>query len=270
MGSQASTSWLLLAIGVLASCHTRPPAEKAAAHTSGTPRAYANAGQRAEPLAGKTQLVSVVTDGWDRFGATLQRYERSANGEWRPIGPAVEAVIGREGYAWGRGLHGEGAPAGAAGPLKREGDGRSPAGVFGIGPAYGYEASRPDISLPYFHASKELRCVDDPASVHYNQIVSESKAAVDWASAEEMLREDELYTLAIVVEHNTRPTVARAGSCIFLHLWKGPDEGMSGCTAVSMSALEELAIWLKPGEAAIVALPRDEYEAFTERWALPR
>jgi L,D-peptidoglycan transpeptidase YkuD (ErfK/YbiS/YcfS/YnhG family) len=75
--------------------------------------------------------------------------------------------------------------------------------------------------------------------------------------------------LTIVVAHNAAPTRAGAGSCIFLHLWEGPDKGMSGCIAMSKDALDGLAEWLVPNAAALVALPRAEYEALKRPWGLP-
>lgn len=227
------------------------------------------------PLAGKTQLVTVVSDGWNGFRATMRRYERSSGTSkalaegWTPVGTPVPVVLGREGCGWGRGLHGDGAPEGRPGPTKREGDGRSPAGVFGIGPAYGYDAVRDSISLPYREATTDLRCVDDPRSRHYNRIVSTERTEVDWESAEHMRRDDDLYVLTVVVEHNTESPRPRAGSCIFLHLWEGPDKGMSGCTAMARDALDVLTDWFAPGAAALVALPRVEYRAHQSSWGLP-
>jgi L,D-peptidoglycan transpeptidase YkuD (ErfK/YbiS/YcfS/YnhG family) len=217
----------------------------------------------------KTQLVTVVTDDWDRFKATLRRYERSPGHAWKALGPPTDVVLGREGYGWGRGLHGHWAPAGRPGPTKREGDGKSPAGVFEIGTAYGYDPARKGVALPYVQATPELRCVDDPASRHYNRIVSTANTAVDWKSAEYMRREDALYEIAIVVEHNTRRTEPGAGSCIFIHVWRGPQSGMTGCTAMPLSILETIADWLKPDAAVLVALPRSEYGALQGRWQLP-
>lgn len=218
----------------------------------------------------KTQLVTVVTDDWNRFQAKLRRYERAPGGSWNAVSAPTEVVIGREGYGWGRGLHGGATPAGRPGPVKREGDGRSPAGVFGIGTAYGYDATRAGLDLPYVQATPELRCVDDPKSRHYNRVVSTTDTNVDWNSAEHMRREDELYAMAIVVEHNARQTEAGAGSCIFMHVWRGPDSGMTGCTAMPLGELETLARWLKPNAAALVALPQGEYDALRGPWQLPR
>ena len=221
----------------------------------------------------RTQLVTVVTASWDDFRARLQRFERVPGGSsgagWQAVGEGFDVVLGREGYGWGRGLHGSGRPANRPGPMKREGDGRSPAGVFALGTAYGYAAERRDLLLPYVHATSELRCVDDSHSSHYNRIVSTADTEVDWRSAEHMRRKDDLYVIAIVVEHNTKNTKAGAGSCIFIHLWDGPDKGMTGCTAMPREALDELARWLRPGEAALVALPNKEYEVLERPWRLP-
>jgi L,D-peptidoglycan transpeptidase YkuD (ErfK/YbiS/YcfS/YnhG family) len=68
-----------------------------------------------------------------------------------------------------------------------------------------------------------------PRSSHYNHIVPTTDTELDWQSAERMRRDDDLCVLAIVVEHDTKGPKPRAGSYIFIHLWEGPDKGMSGC-----------------------------------------
>ncbi len=254
-------SWLvLLAAFALGGCQGNTPADT-------TAKPPAETSSPIDPR--KTQLVTVVSEDWDRFRVMVRRYERLSGQEWEPVGRAIDAVIGREGYGWGRGLHGSGAPAGRPGPVKREGDGRSPAGVFEIGTVYGYELAREGVSLPYLQATPELRCVDDPKSRHYNRIVSTTNTASDWRSAEHMRRPDELYSTAIVIEHNTKTTKVGAGSCIFFHVWRGPDSGMAGCTAMPRDNLEPFARWLQPGAAVVVALPRSEYNALKLRWGLP-
>ena len=130
-------------------------------------------------------------------------------------------------------------------------------------------AVREELSLAYAQATPELRCVDDPKSRHYNRIVSTANTAVDWQSAEYMRRQDELYAIAIVVEHNTQQPEPGAGSCIFIHVWRGPDSGMTGCTAMPMDILEAFASWLQPGGAVLVALPQSEYDALRHPWELP-
>jgi hypothetical protein len=161
MASASRIATVLLVACVLVGCQRKPAAPNA-------------------PIGvDKTQLVTVVTDDWNRFQATLRRYERSPGRAWKSVGPPIDVVLGREGYGWGRGVHGGGAPAGRRGPIKREGDGRSPAGAFEIGTAYGYEAARAGVSLPYVQATPELRCVDDPKSRHYNRVVSTANTVAE-------------------------------------------------------------------------------------------
>jgi D-alanyl-D-alanine dipeptidase len=270
MPRYARNASLCAAVAVLAcGCHQ----ENLRTEHRTTARASTPAGARvASPIAGKSQLVTVVTPSWNDFRATLRRFERvDAEGgpRWKAVGDPFDVVLGRNGYGWGRGLHGDGRPEDRGGPTKHEGDGKSPAGVFAIGEAYGYAPAREDLALPYAQATAELRCVDDSESKHYNRIVSISDTDVDWRSAEHMRRDDALYVLTIVVEHNIHDTEPGAGSCIFIHLWDGPDQGMTGCTAMPLDALEALARWLRPGAAALVALPRSEYEALRQPWRLP-
>jgi L,D-peptidoglycan transpeptidase YkuD (ErfK/YbiS/YcfS/YnhG family) len=152
--------------------------------------------------------------------------------------------------------------------LKREGDGRSPAGVFALGALHGYAPAPPDgAKLQYEVSRAEHRCVDDPASPLYNRIIA-SRDGSGFRSAERMKRDDDAYTLAIDVDHNRSPVTPGHGSCIFIHVWAGPDRPVTGCTGLSMKDVSELAKWLAPG-AVLVALPREEYQALRAVWALP-
>lgn len=213
-----------------------------------------------------TQLLTVVAPDWNGFEATLRRYERIPGAPWVSVGAPIDVVLGHAGLGWGRGLHGDGAPPGRSGPMKREGDGRSPAGAFSLGTAYGYGVRS---SSKIEEATASHRCVDDPRSIHYNRIVSEDAVVVDWESAERMRRKDSLYEIALVVDHNTLDTQAGAGSCIFLHVWAGPSVPVRGCTAMSKTNLETLLAWLESDKAVLVALPQKTYEALRARWKLP-
>ncbi len=214
-----------------------------------------------------TQLIAVVSSDWDDYRALLRRYERTGPEAWKPVGEPISVVLGHAGYGWGAGLHGDGPPAGVPGPTKREGDGRSPAGIFALGAIYGYAESLPGAPGRYVQSTAELRCVDDPASAHYNRVVPSAQS--DWNSAERMRRDDEVYEIAVVVEHNSAPPKPGAGSCIFLHVWASPETPVRGCTAMSKPALEQLVQWLRPDAAVLVALPEDAYLALSPVWALP-
>jgi L,D-peptidoglycan transpeptidase YkuD (ErfK/YbiS/YcfS/YnhG family) len=219
------------------------------------------------PAASRQLLVS-TSAGWDATRAVVQAYERKdARAPWAPVGPPAEAALGRTGLAWGRGLH---APV-ADGPQKREGDGRSPAGVFALRLATGYDEKPPaGARLPYRVATPTLRCVDDARSSHYNGLVDEAEVARDWTSAEDMRRADELYRLVVWVGHNDAPVEPGGGSCIFLHLRAGPGSVTSGCTAFDREAIERLLAWLDPAaQPVLVQLPEVEYRARAAAWGLP-
>jgi len=238
------------------------------------PGASAGQGAASEGVTGPipasvTQLVMVLSLGFDEWVARAQRYEREPGGPFRRVGTPLAAVLGGAGYGWGDGLHGRGAPAGRTGPVKREGDRRSPAGVFSLGTVHGYAPSAPRLRLPYRQASADSRCVDDPGSPFYNQVVSIAETGERWSSAEVMRRHDDLYELALDIEHNRSPVSAGKGSCIFAHVWAGPEVPVTGCTAFSKPDLRGLLEWLKPGSAAWVALPKAEYLALRAAWGLP-
>ncbi len=222
-----------------------------------------------DPLNGSLQILLVLTGGWDGVDGTMQRFERSSvDGGWRSVGPVVPVVVGRSGLGWGSGV----ASFPGTGPGKREGDGKSPAGVFRLSAAFGQVPDRPSgWQLPYRYLGDDVECVDDAQSASYNRLTTRSAAAqVDWSSSEKMWREP-LYKWGVAVDHNTAPQVQPAGgSCIFLHIWRGPGRGTAGCTAMEESALTATIAWLAPTKAPLlVQLPRDEYERLKSAWRLP-
>jgi len=206
------------------------------------------------------QALVVTTKDWSAVDAALQLFERKdAQSTWISAGERIPAVVGRNGLAWGRGVHPD-LPAGE--PQKREGDGRAPAGIFRLGPAFGYAPgeSVPWIGLPYRQMTKSSKCVDDPASPVYNRLVDEGNVRQDWNSREEMKRNDGQYRLGIVIGHNTDPVAPGGGSCIFLHIWEKPSRGTSGCTAVSAADMEEILRRLRPeANPILIQLPQREY-----------
>ena len=216
------------------------------------------------------QLVLVTTPGWDTHHGTLRTFERDGQ-HWREVGRAAPVTIGKVGAAWGLGLQ----PPQAAGPLKLEGDNRSPAGVFRIGEAFGYAASAAT-ALPYRALSATDYCMDVSGSAQYNRIVDArvvGTAAVK-GSTEPMRRDlhangDQRYRLGFVIEHNTQ-ALPQAGSCIFAHLWKSPHDATAGCTAMAVPVMRRLLAWLRPeNQPVFVLLPQAEYQRLRVAWRLP-
>lgn len=230
----------------------------------------AAAGQTPAPLARSRQVVLVTTRGWDDVPGTLRRFERKGTrGAWVQVGRDVPVAVGRNGLGWGSGLVETG---GEAGPQKKEGDGKAPAGVFALGTAFGFatRAGAAWLRVPYTPLTPSVECVDDTASRSYNRIVVRDEAAgADWNSSERM-RSVEGYRWGLVVRHNAAPPVAGRGSCIFLHVWAGPGRGTAGCTAMEEGNLTELLRWLDPKKSPLlVQLTEGDYARLRAAWGLP-
>jgi L,D-peptidoglycan transpeptidase YkuD (ErfK/YbiS/YcfS/YnhG family) len=216
------------------------------------------------------QLVLVITADWNATTGRLQRFERAENNKWSPVGAAVPIVVGRTGLAWGRGLHPE-PPSGE--PVKHEGDGKAPAGVFALSSVFGYAAaSDTQLAMPYLPADVYSECVDDPHSNQYNRVVDRRRIkAPDWHSSEHMRRKDELYRWGVVVDHNADKPSPGAGSCVFLHIWRSPTSPTVGCTALAPDATTQLIAWLDAARAPVlVQLPQPVYARVGATWQLPQ
>ena len=217
-----------------------------------------------------TQLILVTTPDWTAPAGTLRTFERVGD-HWKQIGDATPVTIGRSGAAWGLGLN----DVPADGPQKREGDGRSPAGVFAIGTAFGY-AGNATTALPYAPMDAGDYCIDVPDSALYNRIVDAREVGADAVagSTEPMRRDlhangDQRYRLGFVIEHNATARPG-AGSCIFAHLWKSPTDATAGCTAMADAEMERILAWLDPGRHPVfVLLPDAEYAKRAAAWQLP-
>jgi len=223
------------------------------------------------PIPASTrQLIVVRSAAWNAVTGALQRFERSQDGApWKEVGPAASVNVGRSGMAWGRGLQAEEQP----GPVKKEGDQKSPAGVFLLGPAFGYHESLPEGAkpYPYVHVRRGISCIEDSKSKYYNQVIDPSAIThADWSVRDEMLRADGLFRWGVIVEQNARETVRGAGSCVFLHIWKGPGKGTAGCTAMPGEIIEETLRWLDASDhPVLVQLPEAEYARLRGAWAMP-
>ncbi|MBC8001721.1 MAG: hypothetical protein H7X97_03950 [Opitutaceae bacterium] len=217
------------------------------------------------------QLLAVTSNDWHSPQGVLRRFERSdPNSSWQQSGVETPVALGRNGLAWGRGLH----PAIENAPKqRREGDGCSPAGIFRLPSAFGLDPihAHPSIRLPYRQITDDLECVDDPDSIYYNTLIRRRDIVTpDWRSSEKMQAIGEEYRLGVVVDHNSSPCRAGCGSCIFLHVWISFDTHTSGCTAMSFDSMRSLLEWLNPERHPIlVQLPASEWSQRAEDWNLP-
>ena len=114
----------------------------------------------AEPdaFARSTQMIVVTTSDWNAVEGRLQRYERTTPHEtWWPVSEPISIVVGKNGLGPGIGIIATDDPKvrSASDPVKKEGDGKAPAGVFALGTAFGY-ASQPlrGLKMPYLNLTR--------------------------------------------------------------------------------------------------------------------
>jgi zinc D-Ala-D-Ala dipeptidase len=221
-------------------------------------------------LARAGQVLLVTTPDWNNRRGRLQRFERR-EGKFTPVGSPLPVWIGHSGLAW---RSDQGAPPPpAAGPVKHEGDGRSPAGILTFGEMRGYAPWAPEgVRLPYRAVTDCDQCVDDPDHADYNRImrIDSPKTPVTWRSAEHLLMATEHYRYMVVIHYNDiRPRKA-AGSCIFLHVAPPPGGPTAGCTALAVDDLLALLRWMDPAQQPVlIQVPEPLFETARAAWNLP-
>ena len=184
------------------------------------------------------QLIVVNTKNWSASSGTLQRYKKVKQ-TWKKVGKSISIKVGRNGLGWGIGLHT--IPKNAK-IIKKEGDGKAPAGIFSLKQAFGYNPIVVDYPYEVYHRTDH--CVDDVHSQFYNKIVDSKKINIDYQSKEHMKFPKNYYKLGVVVNHNHIDEAGAkkgAGSCIFLHIKKVPT---AGCTVMSENEMKEIIEWL--------------------------
>lgn len=168
------------------------------------------------------QVVLVDANG---SGATIRACERSSSRYTLALGPYA-GHVGRNGVSW----------------AKREGDGKTPAGIFPLRNGFGVNGN------PGLGAGSWLRVdasdvwVDDPGSALYNTH-QRLPARGRWDSAE-LLAQSPAYNYAQVIGYN-EARIPGAGSAIFMHVDQG--SATAGCVSLRTSALLSVMRWERPG-----------------------
>lgn len=224
-------------------------------------------------LAQSRQLIVVTTQEWNMIPAKIVFLERTKERQpWKEGLPSCTAVVGKNGLAWGIGLHGGPPSEKNSDRIKHEGDLCSPAGIFELDDALGYASPQAAavMTFPYRQITPTIEAVDDPHSRYYNRIIDTTTIDdKDWNSSEMMLRQDDLYHWIIVVKHNWK-AYSGYGSAIFLHIWRGAGQGTAGCTAMAPENIEALVHWLDATKyPLLIQLPASEYEKWKTSWHLP-
>ena len=183
------------------------------------------------------QLITVVARTRSSTQGTLRLWTKRA-GCWREAAGPWTAWLGGNGTS----------------PAKREGDRRTPTGIFGfLRTMYGVAAS-PGVHYPY----RRLVCgdwwVEDPASPSYNLFrhVRCGSTPPFRTNSEDLSRSPTAYRHFAVIAYNTSPVVAGRGSGIFLHVSTGRPS--LGCVSLPLPRLVATLRWLRPAGAPLIAI----------------
>jgi L,D-peptidoglycan transpeptidase YkuD (ErfK/YbiS/YcfS/YnhG family) len=213
-------------------------------------------------------IVGIATD-WNSSRVEVRVFKKNG-GAWVLTGGPWGGRLGKNGLAWGLGLH----PVPVGVMAKREGDLRAPAGVFALGGAYGYAPQiEKNPALPYRQITTRDLWVEDPALPDYNRhVLLDSEPATAWEKKQQMKQGDPAHSLKLFIAHNPGPgAVPGAGSSIFFHIWRAEGAKPSaGCTTLSGQNLRSLIAAIDPAKNPVyVLLPEEEYRRVAREWKLP-
>jgi len=218
---------------VLFSCAI--PTAKGSVPSANTNRFIGNfIADHAAQIGESEQLIFATNRDSASVFVTIHTVEKE-DGIWRLVFPAFIGSIGEMGFA--------------AVDEKREGDGKSPTGVFALGLAFGYNPFV-ETKMPYRQATDDDFWVDDADSEDYNRWVKGEPNAVSW---EKMKRDDDQYKYGVVIGYNMDPVVKGKGSAIFLHVWNDGDSTL-GCVAMSEEMILKILAWLDPAKKPLIIM----------------
>jgi L,D-peptidoglycan transpeptidase YkuD (ErfK/YbiS/YcfS/YnhG family) len=198
-------------------------------------------------LLNARKLILVTAPTMDSVAAKARLFEREfADAPWRDVHPAEPAVLGRFGMAWGQDFRQ------FAGDdtrhFKREGDLRTPAGIYSTGKAFGFA---PSLRADYLRIEADTVCVDDPSSSAYNTITS--RTVIGSKIHAENMGGVQLYRRGLVIDYPTG-RAPPTGSCVFIHVWRGQAYGPAGCIGLPERRVAAFQAFAQDG-ATVVILP---------------
>ncbi len=172
-----------------------------------------------------------------RYGSTLVTVThcvRMRDGRYRQAWQRP----GRIGY---RGL--------AASGAKREGDGRTPSGVFALGSGFG--AADPGSATGY-RRLRQASCWGSTVGTHRYNTYFEGRCGPADEPMYGYVRG--AYRQGMVIEYNTRLVRQGHGSAIFLHV--GTGRATAGCVSIAHSTVVQLLRVTRPGDVIVLGVRR--------------
>lgn len=177
----------------------------------------------------------IIVTSTSKTTATVQLQELSGT-KWKNINTPYKAVIGKNGIG-----------------KTKEGDGKTPTGMFELGTAFGWGPTLANLNYPFKKSTAHDYWIDDTSSKDYNKWVHYSGSPnTRWKSYEKMTHS--LYKYGVVVRYNEDPVVPGKGSAIFLHLKNSTTKHTLGCIALNEKDLVTIIKWLDEDKHPVIVI----------------
>ena len=179
------------------------------------------------------QLIIVEAHSRDGIEATVTLHEKQ-DGLWTEI-------LNVDGYLGYGGID-----------KKKEGDGKTPTGLYGLSVAFGKKED-PGSLIPYTQIDEKYWWVGDYNSKYFNQLCHQDMKGRDWKldpAESEHLWDYKGYNYCLFIEYNTEGEYKK-GSCIFLHCIGQKLETL-GCIAVAEEDMIFILQHLREGAKILI------------------
>lgn len=189
-------------------------------------------------LESPCKQIIVVTDeeklydkGKTYFKALLHTFEKN-NHEWVETSPAFKVNLGIRGMAY---------PG-----QKKEGDLKTPSGLYPIPFVFGYKKDI-NTKMNFVVVGKNHVWVCDSLSEEYNKLIVDVDGKYkNNQKNEKLFRPDVLNKYAIAIGYNMNPIVRGKGSAIFMHVQRYTNHKTAGCISMPEQKIADLIKWLDP------------------------
>lgn len=226
-----------LALVLVVSAALVAPASQAGLERS-TRTCKSNVASRLKTVGSADQLIIVEAVSYRTTFAELRLWRRDGYRCWQAVRGPWTARLGVNGIA----------------DRRREGDGTTPTGVYGIGPVMYGVAPNPGVKYRYRRVVCGDWWVEDPASPAYNTFrhVACGRRTPFRTKPPGMWQDPVAYRHLAVVQFNMRPVVRGRGSGIFLHASKG--RPTAGCISLPVGQLVSVLRWLDPAKRPLIVI----------------
>ena len=177
-----------------------------------------------------SQIIIVSAEG--SYG-TVSMHTKGDDGIWKEEF-SISGRVGRKGVG-----------------KEKEGDEKTPVGVYRFTTAFGILPNPGITALPYVKLDETHHWVDDSQSKYYNQMVSTRDVEKDWNSSEHLYKSVYSYKYVLALDYNAE-CVPGKGSAIFLHCPSKNNEGTSGCISIPEKTMCQVMQLLQPGCVIII------------------